>query len=133
MSAACKNKIEIRGFVSSEPERVNEKLMVVRMRITSIERYYSKQYQEYRKNKEIHNVKAFNQNAEFSLNNIKVGDFVEVEGKMHYHRIPVDENSRKIVKPEVIANTVTKLNREEKLNVPNGQDQDRAEQETVEE
>ena len=111
MSNKCENSVRLMGFAVTQPEQIDDDPVGIRFKLATNENFFSKKKQEYVKNSEIHLVKSWKQSAEFSLNNVNVGDYLFIKGKLHYHHLTTEEG-RKIKNPEVIATKITKLNRD---------------------
>jgi len=103
------------GFAVTRPEQIDEDPVGIRFKLATNENFFSKKKQEYVKNSEMHLIKSWKQSAEFSLNNVNVGDYIFIKGKLHYHYLTTEEG-RKIKNPEVIATKITKLNRDNPRN-----------------
>jgi len=99
------------GFVVTKPEQIDEDPIGIRFKLATNENFFSKKKQSYVKNSEIHLIKSWKQSAEFSLNNVDVGDYLFIKGKIHYHHLTTDDG-RKIKNPEIISTKITKLNRD---------------------
>lgn len=121
--ASCLNNVKLIGYVCTSVEQIDSDPIGVRFKLVTNETFFSKKSQEYVKNSEAHLVKSWKQSGTFSLNNVNVGDYLYIEGKLHYHVITTDDG-RKIRNPEVIASRVIKLNRRAEKNV---QDEDEGE------
>jgi len=111
MSNKCENSVKLMGFAVTQPEKIDEDPLGIRFKLATNESFFSKKKQEYVKNSEIHLIKSWKQSAEFSLNNIKVGDYIFIKGKIHYHQLTT-EDGRNIKNPEIIATRIIKLNRD---------------------
>lgn len=110
MSNKCENSVQLMGFVITTPELIDENPIGIKFKLATNESFFSKKKQTYVKNSEVHLVKSWRQSADFTLNNIDIGDHVYVTGKIHYHYVTTD-SERKIKNPEIIAARITKLNR----------------------
>jgi|SRR6056297_2312294 len=111
MSNKCENSVKLMGFVVTKPEQIDEDPIGIRFKLATNENFFSKKKQSYVKNSEIHLIKSWKQSAEFSLNNVDVGDYLFIKGKIHYHHLTTDDG-RKIKNPEIISTKITKLNRD---------------------
>lgn len=106
----CENNVKLIGYVCTNVEQIDTDPLGIKFKLITNEVFYSKKKQQSVKNSEAHLVKSWKQNATFALNNIKIGDHIYVDGKIHYHIIITDDN-RKIRNPEIIASKISKLNR----------------------
>jgi len=110
--ASCLNNVRLIGYVCTGVEKIDTDPVGVRFKLVTNETFFSKKNQEYVKNSEAHLIKSWKQNGVFSLNNVNVGDYLFIDGKIHYHVINI-ENGRRIRNPEIIASRIIKLNRKD--------------------
>ena len=110
----CENNVKLIGYVCTNVEQIDSNPIGIKFKLVTNEAFYSKKKQQNIKNSEAHLVKSWKQNANFALNNIKIGDHLYIDGKIHYHVIVTDEN-KKIRNPEIIASKITKLNRKDNI------------------
>ena len=106
----CLNQITLVGHLKNKPQQIPGDNSGTRFQIVTKEAYFSKRFNERKVNIELHNVKTWKQNAKYALEALTDGDYVLVQGKMHYHQYTTEEGKRG-VNPEVIAYRITKLNR----------------------
>ncbi len=116
--SSCKNIVLLIGHVGNDPEKLEDNIISTKFYLFTNKSFYSAKKEKFIQISERHLIKSWKQNAEYTLNNIVKGDYVWVEGELHYHIVNVD--NRRIVSPEIIANSVIKLNKktfflEEKL------------------
>lgn len=104
----CINEVLLIGQISSDPEIIHEDPIGVRFKLATSETYFSKKNNERVTTVEIHTIKAWKQNAEFTLKRMKRGDAILVRGKIHYHIYTTDDD-RKGKAPEIIATRISKL------------------------
>jgi len=122
--ATCQNEVTLVGYVCTSVEQIDEEPIGVRFKLVTNETFFSKKNQEYVKNSEAHLIKSWKQNGNFALNNVSIGDYLYIKGKIHYHTITTEEN-RKIRNPEIIASRIIKLNRRDTKN----EDQEKTQEE----
>ena len=106
----CVNEVLLVGHLGTDPERLENTENGVRFRIATNKRRFSKAVNDYVVDTEWHNIKAWNQNAQYTLEHIQKGDYVLIKGEIHYHSYK-DDNGKYGRNAEIIASRVTKLNR----------------------
>jgi single-stranded DNA-binding protein len=107
--SSCKNIIMLIGHVGNDPEKLEDSITSTKFHLFTNKSFYSAKKEKFVQMSERHLIKAWKQNAEYTLNNIVKGDYVWVEGELHYHIVNVD--NRRIVNPEIIASSIIKLNK----------------------
>ena len=107
--SSCKNIVILIGHVGNSPETLEDNITSVKFHLYTNKSFYSNKKQKFIQTSERHLIKAWKQNAEYSINNITKGDYVWIEGEIHYHIINLED--RKIINTEIIANNIIKLNK----------------------
>lgn len=104
------NEVLLLGRLVTDPQKIDENPIGIRFRLLTVKSHYSKKKNAMITRKERHNVKTWNQNAEFSLKEVKKGDHVLIKGELHYHIYKTDEGGSGS-NAEIIANQVILVNR----------------------
>jgi len=108
MGNFCQNQTTLIGYIVLEPEQISTTPIGVRTRLATNEVFYSKKFKRMVTQSEYHNLKIWNQNAKFTLDNLKIGDKIYILGKLHYNEITTDDH--KLIKiPEIIVLKLIKL------------------------
>lgn len=116
-----KNNVTLIGFVKTEPtvvyregEEGNETIGV-KFKLNTSETFYSKKKEKTIKQNEWHLVKVWNANAKYVLENITIGSYIYIEGKIHYHEKKIEEENKLIRNPEIIVKELNKLSSEKEI------------------
>lgn len=110
MSTDCKNKIDLIGYVCSSPIQITNVQSGVKFKLATNEKKTKKNKDESSIISEYHTIKRFGKDAEYILQNIKVGDKLSVEGRMHYHQFKM-EDGKIGINAEVIARHIINLSK----------------------
>jgi len=108
MGSFCENQTTLIGYIVLPPEQISDQPIGVRTRLATNEVFYSNKFKRLTTQSEYHNLKIWNQNARFALDNLKVGDKIYTLGKIHYNEISTEDH--KLIKiPEIIVLKLIKL------------------------
>ena len=110
MSGFCENNITLIGYIVLPPEQISESPLGVRTRLVTNEVFYSKKFKQMTTQSEYHNLKIWNKNAKFALENLKTGNKVYLLGKLHYNEVQT-KNNRLLKIPEIIVLKLIKLHK----------------------